>query len=268
MILDAHGLSFHYHNSRTIFKDVNFCVDKGEVFSILGINGAGKSTLLNCLSNLITPQEGKIFFDGKPVKEMSIQQVAKNIGYVPQQHNAVYSYTVLEFTVMGRTPHIGTFATPSENDYAIASGALERMGVSHLAEKAYTEISGGERQLVLIARVLTQQPKIIMLDEPTSHLDYGNQFRTVNLIREIASEGYGVIMTTHMPDHAIILNDKVGILDANGALTVGNAEEILTSERLSELYNLDIKTEYVDSARRTVCIACNTAIKNSEKKEC
>lgn len=256
MILEVQNLSYKYYNSRTIFHDVCFQLDKGEVLSILGTNGAGKSTLLNCIANLFKPASGTIYLEGKPTSSMSMNDVARIIGYVPQIHTPAYAYTVLEFTVMGRTPYIGTFSKPSKEDYAIAQEALDRMDILHLRDKAYTEISGGERQQVTIARALTQQPKLILLDEPTAHLDYGNQYRVVQMVKELAKEGYAVIMTTHNPDHAIILDGKVAILDKNGVLGVGHAADTLNKEILSTLYNLDIKTVYDEDAKRNVCIVC------------
>lgn len=256
MILDVQNLSFHYTGSRTIFHNVSFSLDKGEVLSILGANGAGKSTLLNCIANLFRPSSGQILLDGRPMSSMSMTEVARLIGYVPQVHIPFYSYTVREFTVMGRTPYIGAFSTPSREDYRIADEALDRMRISHLRDKAYTEISGGERQQVTIARALTQQPKIILLDEPTSHLDYGNQYRVVQMIKELSQEGYALLMTTHNPDHAIILDGKVAILDRNGVLGVGQAADTLTSETLTRLYGLKVKTYYDEDAGRNVCVVC------------
>lgn len=256
MILQVNNLKYRYFNSRVIFENVNFKLDKGEVLSIIGTNGAGKSTLLNCLANLFKPQEGNICLEGVPINEMKMSDIAKFIGYVPQNHNAVYPFTVLEFVVMGRTPHIGFLSSPKKTDYKLAEEACEKMQISHLLHKAYTEISGGERQLALIARVLAQQPKIILLDEPTSHLDYGNQFRTISLIKELSDMGFAVIMTTHMPDHAIVLNGKAAILDKNGHISVGNAEDVMTEDALSDLYGISIKTKFIEDAKRKVCVIC------------
>lgn len=256
MILQVNNLSFRYDSSRSIFHDVNFELDKGEVLSILGTNGAGKSTLLNCLAGLFRPESGDILLGGRSMKTMSMGDVAKVIGYVPQIHTPAYAYTVREFTVMGRTPYIGAFATPSKEDYRIADEALERMNISHIAHKPYTEISGGERQQVAIARALTQQPQIILLDEPTAHLDYGNQYRVVQMIKELAQEGYALIMTTHNPEHAVILDGKVAILNREGILGVGQAADALNGETLSKLYGLTIKTVYDPDAQRNICVVC------------
>ncbi|MDO5135224.1 MAG: ABC transporter ATP-binding protein [Eubacteriales bacterium] len=255
MILEVKGLSYSYYNSKTIFHDVSFQLDRGEVLSVLGTNGAGKSTLLNCIANLFKSKAGEILLNGRPMSSMTASDVAKIVGYVPQIHVPAYAYTVREFTVMGRTPYIGMFANPSKEDYRLADEALERMGISHLSGKVYTEISGGERQQVTIARVLTQQPQIILLDEPTAHLDYGNQYRTVQMVKQLSQEGYAIVMTTHNPDHAIMLDGKVAMLNREGILSVGDAGN-LSSESLSKLYGLRIKKEYDEDAKRDVCIVC------------
>ena len=254
MILDVQNLSFRYYNSRMIFHDVSFSLDAGEVMCILGTNGAGKSTLLNCVAGLFTPASGSIFLNGTDTAHMSMRDIARVIGYVPQIHTPAYAYTVREFTVMGRTPYIGTFSKPSKADYALADAALARLGIDDLAEKNYTEISGGERQQVTIARVLTQDPRLILLDEPTAHLDYGNQFRIVQMVRQLSQEGYALIMTTHNPDHAIMLGGKVAILDRRGILGVGQAAEMLTAETLTDLYGLHIKTVFDPDAGRNICV--------------
>jgi len=254
MILEVKKLSFHYHNNRTIFHEVSFSVDNGEVLSILGTNGAGKTTLLNCIANLYKPKSGEILLNGQPMSEMNLRDVARMVGDVAQTYAPAYAYTVREFVVMGRTPYIGAFSTPSAEDYKIVDEALERMGIAHLRGKPYTEISGGELQQVRIARVIAQQPQLILLDEPTAHLDYGNQYRVVQIIRQLAAEGYALIMTTHNPEHAIILNGKVAILNREGILGVGQTAETLSAETLSNLYGLSIKTIYDNDAKRNVCI--------------
>jgi len=237
-----------------VFHDASFSVNKGEILSLLGANGAGKSTLLNCIANLCTPKSGEVLLNGRPMTTMNLREVARIIGYVPQIHIPAYHFSVLEFTVMGRTPYIGSFATPSSEDYEVAEQALERIGIIHLRDKAYTEISGGERQQAMIARVIAQQPQVILLDEPTAHLDFGNQYRVVHMIRELADAGYAIIITTHNPEHAIILGGNAAILDRTGELHVGLAKESLNAQTLSELYRLKIKTVYDNDAKRNVCI--------------
>ncbi len=256
MILEVDNLSYCYHNSSNIFNGVSFSLDKGEVLSILGVNGAGKSTLLNCIANLFKPEAGEIRLNGKIMSSMHTRDIARVIGYVPQSHTPVYGYSVREYVVMGRTPFIGAFAVPGRDDYRIADEALEKMEIKHLGKKLYTEISGGERQQVMIARIFAQQPQLILLDEPTAHLDYGNQHRVVEMIRSLAGEGYAMIMTTHNPEHAFILDGKVAILNRSGVLCVGDSGETLTAETLSNLYSLPIKTKYDEDAKRNICVVC------------
>ena len=169
---------------------------KGEILTILGANGAGKSTLLNCLANILEPYSGKILVNGASIHDMSLKKAAQLIGYVPQNHAPVYDYSVRDFIVMGRAPHLGMLEKPSENDYAIVDEVIRELGIEKLADKAYTQISGGERQQALIGRAIAQQPEIIMFDEPTNHLDYGNQLRMVHKIKNLSKKDYTVIMTT------------------------------------------------------------------------
>lgn len=255
MILEVKNLGYQYRNSHKIFHDVNFQLNKGEMLSILGRNGAGKSTLLNCLANLYKPTTGEVFLDGTSMQKLPLARISQFIGYVPQIHYPVYAYSVRHFVVMGRTPYIRAFSSPSKSDYEKVDQVLEKLSISHLAEKAYTEISGGERQQVTIARALVQEPKVILLDEPTAHLDYGNQIRTVKMIRELSEDGFGVIMTTHNPDHVLMMGGLVGVLNPDGTLEFGRSENILTEERLSELYKVKLRLFHVDEFNRDTCVA-------------
>jgi len=254
MTLQVKGLTFSYDGEKAIFCDVNFSLEKGEILSILGPNGAGKSTLLNCIANLLTPSSGEIFLDGCSLSSLKPNEVAQKIGYVPQIHVPTYGYSVREFAVMGRTPYIGMFSKPSRADYALADEALKKLDIYHLRDKPYTEISGGERQQATIARVLVQEPDIIMLDEPTAHLDYGNQLRMIQLIKKLSKQGYSIIMTTHQPDHVIMLESYVGILGYDGIMKIGKTEEIIQGELLTELYDTNIKLIYIDEVKRRVCL--------------
>jgi len=254
MILKVKDLEFYYHTERPIFHDVNFSLEAGEVLSILGPNGAGKTTLLNCLANLLTPVKGEIFLDGKNVRDIRLREIAQILGYVPQSHNAAYAYEVRDFVVMGRAPYLGMFQKPSKEDYALTDEVIESMGISRFARQPYTQISGGERQQAMIARAIVQQPKIIMFDEPTNHLDYGNQLRMIRKIRALSKGGYTVVMTTHMPDHAMMLGGKTAILDRQGNLKTGPTEDIITEKALQEIYQEEIQIAYVEEAGRRVCV--------------
>lgn len=257
MRLEVAKIAYHYHTQRKVFSDVSFTVDQGEIFSILGSNGAGKSTLLNCLANLCTPVEGEVYLDGIPMHKLELRQIARKIGYVPQIHIPAYGYAVRDFVVMGRAPHIGRFSIPGKIDYQMADEAIEKLGITHLADRSYTELSGGERQQAMIARVIVQEPELILLDEPTSHLDYGNQLRTLKLINTLAAQGYGVIMTTHTPDHAILLGGKTGLLDSDGHMCSGPSLEIISEHNLRQIYRSDIRLVYIGSLGRKACVAAN-----------
>jgi iron complex transport system ATP-binding protein len=253
-LLEAKNISFYYHRAHTVFHDVSLHVNAGEILTILGTNGAGKSTLLNCVAGLLKPVQGEIFFDGRQQSKMSFRDIAKIIGYVPQIHNPTYAYSVREFVVMGRTAYINVFASPKKSDYEIAEKALERMNISHLAAKAYTEISGGERQLAAIARAIAQEARLIMLDEPTSHLDFGNQMKTIQLVKKMADEGYAVILTTHVPDHPVYLGSRVAMFE-EGIVSVGSVDELISEERLSILYGIPLKLVYLEDIARPICVA-------------
>ncbi|MDR3353872.1 MAG: ABC transporter ATP-binding protein [Synergistaceae bacterium] len=255
-VLAMDNAAFRYKGEKYIFKDVSFSLEEGQILSIIGPNGSGKSTLLNCLAGLLKLDTGEITLEGKSIASLKAREIAKIIGYVPQNHSPAYGYTVHDFVVMGRAPHLGIFASPGGREYEIAWQALESIGITHLAGRPYTEISGGERQQATIARVIAQQPNIIMMDEPTSSLDYGNQMLIVKLIRKLASEGYAVIMTTHTPDHAIMLDDTVALMDRSGGLNVGSTEDIMNEDALKHVYRVNLKLVYVEQAGRTVCIPC------------
>ena len=254
MILEVRNLKFAYHAGKTVFHDVNFSLGAGEILTILGPNGAGKSTLLNCLANLLDPVSGEINLEGRNIREIPLREVAQVIGYVPQNHTSAYSYSIRDFVVMGRAPYLGMFQKPSEKDYAIAERVMEDLGIMRFADHPYTEVSGGERQQAMIARAIVQEPKIIMFDEPTNHLDYGNQMRMIRKVQRLADQGYAVIMTTHMPNHAMQLGGKTAILNRDGYLRVGSTEEIITEDVLEEIYQEKIRIVYVKEAGRNICV--------------
>ena len=256
--LEVSNAAFDY-GERNIFSDVSFSLKKGQILSILGPNGSGKSTLLNCLAGLLRLKSGEIMLAGRPQRSLAARDIAKIIGYVPQNQLPIYGYSVRDFVVMGRAPYIGVMSTPGEQDYKMADEAIESMGISHLSDRPYTDISGGERQQATIARVIVQRPQIIMMDEPTSALDFGNQMRVIKMICSLASEGYTIIMTTHTPDHAIMLDDTVALLDRSGTLRVGRTDEIMHENLLSDIYRTKVKLVFVEEAERVVCIASNSS---------
>lgn len=258
MIINAEHLFFSYtQKGRTILNDVSLTLTEGQVMTILGPNGSGKSTLLGLLATLYAPDSGTLELCGRKASEMKPREVASIISYVPQNHTPAFPYTVFNFVLMGRAPKVGMFEKPKSEDFEIVEKVLEEVGITPLAQKAYTEISGGERQQATIARAIVQEPKAILFDEPTAHLDYGNQIKTLRVIKTLSEKGYAIIITTHNPDHAIMLGGTTAILDRFGRLTVGDSNRIITEETLNEIYNTDLKLTYMDDVGRSICVPPN-----------
>lgn len=255
MNLKIAELGFAYPNGKEIFTEVNFSLKKGEIFTILGPNGAGKSTLLNCIGNLNEPTQGGIFLEKDNIKDLSLRQFAQRIGYVPQIHQPTYAFTVEEFVAMGRTPYLRAFKKLNHQDQRIIAEAMELVRITHLMNKPYTQLSGGERQLVTIARAIAQEPDFILLDEPTAHLDFGNQIKTMKLVKKLSDQGYGIIMTTHNPDQVFFIGGRVGVLNRSGVFEIGLVDQYLTEELLSSLYNEPVQLFYSDQLNRNICTA-------------
>lgn len=241
MSLAASDLIYGYRE-RIIGRDIALSLARGEVLALLGPNGSGKTTLLKTLLGLLPARGGSLTLDGGPLAALSPPERARALGYVPQAHAGTFAFTVLSVVLMGRSAHGGLFAAPSPRDYEIAHAMLERLGIDHLAQRPYTLISGGERQLVLIARALAQEPSYVILDEPTASLDFGNQGRVMSEIRRLAAEGLGVLFTTHDPNQALRHADRVMMIRDGQALASGPADELLTPERLQQLYGVEIET--------------------------
>ena len=222
--------------------------------SILGPNGAGKSTLLACVAGLFPLKQGNVFLSGISLSEMKPSNIAKIIGFVPQTHTPAFDFTVEEFVLLGRSPHIGMIGAPSPGDREIALEALHEMGIENLRDRYYTRVSGGERQLVMIARALAQQPRILLLDEPTAHLDYGNQLIMVKRVEKLVGHGYSIIMTTHFPDQVFMCSDKVAVIKDHTLLEYGPPLNVLTEERLSSVYGVDISLLRTDLQKRPLCV--------------
>jgi len=251
MIIDVYNLGFTYPNGKEVFQNLNFTVKQGSIVSVLGPNGCGKSTLLSCLARLNRPNTGDVLIDGRSYQHMTQQEIAAAIGFVPQNIDPSFNFTVIDYVVTGCAPRMGAFQKPRAPEYEMAWNAIQAMKIEHLADKSFLRISGGERQQVVIARVIAQKPAFILLDEPTSHLDAGNQIKVLELLRRMADEGYGVIMTTHNPDQVLLLDGQVAALDRNGHLTFGRPEDIITEELLFNLYGT--KFQLLDMDRK-VCV--------------
>ena len=254
MILNVKCASFSYDGITKQFEDISFSLKRGEILSLLGRNGTGKSTLIKCILNILTLQKGIVEINGHQIADMRPDEVAREVGYVPQGHRSVFPFSALDFVLMGRTPHISAFAVPKEGDYDKAEEAFARIGITHLREKSISEISGGESQMVMIARALAQEPSLLILDEPTSHLDIGNQMKTIATIDSLAADGIAILMCTHFPDHAFLISHSVAILEGGRLIAKGPAGDVITKENLREAYGVDIGVHYIEEAERMVCI--------------
>ena len=229
------------YGSKNIVKNISVSIKSGEVLCLLGPNGVGKTTFFKTILGFLKLKDGEILIDGESIKNYNKKNLAKIIGYVPQAHTPPFPFSVLDVVVMGRTAHLGTFSTPTKEDVEMAEKSLELLGVSYLKDRIYTEISGGERQMVLIARALTQEPKILVMDEPTSNLDFGNQIRVLEQINLLSKKGLGVIMTSHFPNHAFLCSSKVALMQKNNKFVVGTADEVVTEENLKSAYGINVK---------------------------
>ncbi|MCE7699492.1 MAG: ABC transporter ATP-binding protein, partial [Methanobacterium paludis] len=196
---------------------------------------------------------GNILLNNEDIYSMDNVDLAKIIGYIPQSHSSTFAFSVFDMVLMGRAPHLSLTSSPEEKDFNIADKALESLNISHLKDKTYNEISGGERQLVLLARVLAQQPQVLLLDEPTSHLDFGNQIRTLEVINRLSESGLSVIMTSHYPDHAFLSSNKVAIMNNGSIKTMGKPEDVVTEDNMRDAYGIDVKVIDVDEHRKA-CI--------------
>ena len=241
----AHG-RFAY-GEHTIFSDLSFSLLPGRVSALLGPNGCGKTTLLHCLSGALPLQSGEVVLEGKPLAAHGASERARRIGYVFQEHVTVFPYSVLETVRMGRAPHLGFFESPSRHDTELAETALQTVGCLHLRDKRYTEISGGERQLVLIARALAQEPTILLLDEPTSHLDFGNQMLLLATVERLARERQlAVLMSTHFPNHALLVGSYVYLMRDGRLVSEGSPGDVINVDSLRTLYGIDVRILSLD----------------------
>lgn len=238
-MLEARELSVG-HGRRVVAAGLSFALEAGEVLCLLGPNGGGKTTLLRTLLGLIPPLAGEVRLGGAPLTALPRREVAHRLAYVPQAAPGGFAYAAREVVAMGRAARLPLLAAPGARDFALAEAALDRLGISHLADRPVTELSGGERQLVLIARALVQEARCLVLDEPTASLDFGNQALVLREVRALARrDGLAVLMTTHHPDHALLVADAAMLLHAGALTGPMPPADLITPARLRAAYGVE-----------------------------
>ncbi len=253
MSIQINDLSFSYGKHK-VLDNVSFSAETGSLLAVLGPNGVGKSTLFQCILGLLQNYSGTITINGQDSRGIEIQELAKEVAYIPQSHAPVFNFSVFDIVLMGTTAQVSAVCNPGPAQVALAKAALERLGIVHLKERGYTKISGGERQLVLIARALAQNAKILVMDEPTSSLDYGNQIRILSHIRKLTSEGYTVIQSTHNPDQTFLFADQVLALSNGQVIKQGKPEDVITEALIKSLYGVEVEVQSLFGDRARVCL--------------
>ena len=239
MILTVENGGFCYESGKTVLKNMSFDVHGGEILCVLGPNGAGKTTLLRCMLGLLPWSTGKSCLDGRDIRSLPAGDFWKKVAYVPQKQGTVSSQTVKEAVLLGRAGFLNPFRTPGREDRAAAEQALERLGMSHLADRRCDALSGGEYRMVLLARALAGQPELLVLDEPESNLDFKNQLLLLETLKGLADEGMAVLFNTHYPAHALRYAHRALLLKKGGGGSFGPTEDILTEERLTEAFGVE-----------------------------
>ena len=258
MSIQVENLSFAYGEQK-VLKSVSFSAEYGEFLSVLGPNGVGKSTLFRCMLGLLTPLAGHTLIDGKDIAGMTAAELSRSIAYIPQSHSPVFNYSVQDIVLMGTTARLGRFASPGRTQHEEALELLETLKLSGIRDRSYRNISGGERQLVLIARAMAQKAKILIMDEPSSSLDYGNRLRVMDAVKSLTERGYCVIQSTHDPDQAYRYSDKILAMYGGEVLAFGAPQDTVCPEVISRLYGVNVEVCSLHNDKIRVCVPAETA---------
>ena len=239
MKLSVQKGTFYYKKNVPIFENINFEVQEGEILAILGPNGAGKTTMLRCITGMLKWKDGKSILDGEDIAAMAPRKLWSRMAYVPQAKSVSSAYTALEMVLLGRSSHLNVFESPKQADVEKALEVLDFLGIKHLAEKKCSEVSGGELQMILIARALAADPKVLILDEPESNLDFKNQLVVLDAMSNLAARGMTCIFNTHYPAHALQRAQKSLILSKGGAYVFGDTLSVVTEENIRKAFGVD-----------------------------
>lgn len=255
MILTTDDLHFSYREGSAVLRGVTVALEGGELLFLLGANGAGKTTLLRCLAGLLHPERGTVSLDGQELRLLSPRDRAQKLALVPQAHTPVFSYSTRAMVMMGRAPHLRRLAGPSRRDHQVTEWALRQVGLGKLGQRPYTELSGGEQRLALVARGLAQGAHILLMDEPDANLDPAHQHGVLHLAARLAREGLAVGATSHNPNNALAYGHRAGLL-ASGTLVSGPPEDVLTALSLEQAYGVPFDTLRDADGRLAVIPTC------------
>ena len=256
MLLEIQNVRGGYGNG-DIVKGVSCSADHGDVLCLVGPNGCGKTTLFRLMLGSIPVSGGDIIIDGHNTKHLTPKELASLIAYIPQYHTPIFSYTVLDVVIMGRASHFSAFDTPKKADRGAAFAALEKVNALHLANKKYTALSGGQRQLILIARAICQSAKVFVMDEPAANLDYANHQLLMEVVVDLAKKGYCVVMSTHSPEHPASIGTKVLMMREGKVAAFGTPKEVITPANLEAVYDIEMDVVTVKDrygTDRTICL--------------
>jgi len=253
MTLAVENLAFGFPQGGRSLTDISFTLSRGDVTCVLGPNGAGKTTLIRCLLGGLRLSSGTVTVDGVPARDLNARQFAAKIAHVPQSTHSVFGHLVRDIVLMGRSAHLSMMQAPSSHDREVTEAALARVGIAHLADRQFATVSGGERQLCLLARALAQEAPILIMDEPAASLDFGNQIKVLDIIASLARGGYAMLMATHHPDHALLVGTKILSLREGRIFGSGSPRALLSSQFLSALYDAPVRiVEEADGTRACV----------------
>ena len=265
MSLEARHVKFSYVKERPVLKDVSFKIDDGKMVCLLGANGIGKSTLFKTILRILPSYEGEILINGKSTSNLSISDMAKLIAYIPQSSPPTFNYSVFDMVLMGTTAGMSLLSSPGKRQKQLAEASMERLGIGYLRDRGFAEISGGERQLALIARALAQETTVLIMDEPTANLDYGNATRVLEQIKQLAGKGYTIFQATHQPDQAFLFADEVISLKDGRIMAHGTPKDTITENFINDLYGVHVEVQSLYDDRIRVCVPV-TALRTDETK--
>ncbi len=253
MILEVENGCFGYPKQEEILTDINIKLEEGHILSVLGPNGIGKTTLLKCMIGLMPWSRGRSLLAGKDIRTLKPKEIWNMISYIPQTHGFSFSYTGLEMVMLGRSSHLGLFSQPGHREIEMAEAMMEKVGITRLADKDCNRMSGGELQMVLIARALINEPKLIILDEPETGLDFHNQILVLNMVEKLAhEENIGAIMNTHYPTNAMSIADEALMMNRKGDRFYGSTGDILNESNISKSFDVNVVVDEIMYQNRTI----------------